>query len=143
MISVDSFHQPSSTTLKQEQLERFVILQTKSAMKRNVLKIPMRMTLRVVGLLFEVYDFNGLPVVEDRHLVGIVTKLALLKTFSLTPHSVVPHYDELMELTAGEIMTRDVYTVHPDTPLTHVLQMMIETANKSFPVVDEKHRLMA
>jgi CBS domain-containing protein len=71
-----------------------------------------------------------------------VTKFDFLKNFILNPNSIVPHYDELMKHTVAEIMTRQISTVHPRTPLTRVLQMMVETRNKSFPVVDEENRLL-
>jgi CBS domain-containing protein len=35
---------------------------------------------------------------------------------------------------------KTVCTVHSYTPLTRVLQLMVDTRDKSFPVVDEKNR---
>ena len=71
-----------------------------------------------------------------------MTKFDFLKTFILTPDSIVPRYDELMKRTVEEVMTRDVCTVHPITPLTRVLQMMVERRTQSFPVVDESNCLL-
>jgi CBS domain-containing protein len=71
-----------------------------------------------------------------------VTQFDFLKHFVFKPGSVFPHYEELMKRPAEEIMTREVYTVHPDTPLTRVLQMMVDTRDKSLPVVDDKNRLI-
>ena len=126
---------------RQNRLRKFILMQTKSVMTKNVLTIGPQMTLRELEHLFETHDFNGLPVVQGHHLIGIVTKFDFLKNFVFTSGSVFPHYDELMKRTVEEIMTREVCTVHPDTPLTRVLQMMVEMKNKSFPVVDEKNRL--
>ena len=126
---------------RQNRLRRFVRLQTKSVMSRNVLTVQKQLTLRELDRLFSTHDFNSFPVVEEHHLIGIVTKFDFLKTFILTPSSVVPHYDELMKCSVEEIMTREVHTVHPTTPLTRVLQMVVEQKSRSFPVVDVKNRL--
>jgi CBS domain-containing protein len=87
--------------------------------------------------IFERHDFNGLPVVSpDDSLVGVLTKLDLLKAFSFTPQSKIPAYDEIMRQPAERVMTRQPLTVAPDTPLTRVLQHMLDTRYKSFPVLE-------
>jgi CBS domain-containing protein len=106
------------------------------------LTVSRHVTLRELEHLFETHDFNGFPVVEGHHLLGIVTKFDFLKNFVFTPSTVFPHYDDLMKRTIEEIMTRNVCSVHPTTPLTRVLQVMVETRDKSFPVVDDKNRLV-
>ena len=72
--------------------------------------------------ILEKHDFNGLPVVEESgELVGIVTKLDLLKAFRFTDESILPPYDEIVQKLVESIMTRDVRTVCPRTLLTRVL----------------------
>jgi CBS domain-containing protein len=117
-------------------------MQTKDVMTKLVLTVSRHVTLRELEHLFETHDFNGFPVVEGHRLLGIVTKFDFLKNFVFTPSSVFPHYDDLMKRTVEEIMTRNVCTVHPTTPLTRVLQMMVETRDKSLLVVDDKNRLV-
>jgi CBS domain-containing protein len=131
-----------TATFRQQCLVSFVKLQTKAAMTKTVLTIPRRMTLRELDYLFEIHDFNSFPVVEDHHLIGIVSKFDFLKNFIFTPNSVFPDYDELMKRMVEEIMTLEVHTVHLTTPLTRVLQMMVDLKNKSFPVVDDKGRVL-
>jgi CBS domain-containing protein len=88
--------------------------------------------------IFERHDFNGLPVVSpEGRLMGIVTKLDLLKAFSFTPQSKIPPYDEIMRQPVERVMTEQPLTVAPDTPLTRVLQHMLDTRYKSFPVLQE------
>jgi CBS domain-containing protein len=117
-------------------------MQTKEVMTRPAVTVSPRMTLRELESFFEVYGFNGIPVVEDHHVVGMVTQFDFLKHFVFTPGSVFPHYDDLMKRTVNEIMSREVNSVHPDTPLTRVLQLMVDTRDKSLPVVDDKQRLV-
>jgi CBS domain-containing protein len=111
-------------------------------MTKLVLTVSRQLTLRELEHLFETHDFNGFPVVEDHHLIGIVTKFDFLKNFVFTSSTVFPHYDDLMKRTVEEIMIKKVCTVHSSTPLTRVLQLMVDTRDKSFPVVDEKNRLV-
>lgn len=86
---------------------------------------------------FVLHDFNGFPVVQpDGTLLGVVTKFDVLKAFIFTPETVVPQYEELSRRTAVEIMTRDVITFAPETPLTRVLQTLVDARVKSFPVLD-------
>ena len=41
-----------------------------------------------------------------------------------------------MQWSVHELMTRDVATVNPSTPLTRVRQYMVDTRYKSIPVID-------
>ena len=87
--------------------------------------------------IFEQHDFNALPVVEpDGSLVGIFTKLDLLAAFAFTAASIIPQYEDVMRSQVAGQMTRELVTVGPDLPLTRVLQELVATRNKSFPVLD-------
>ncbi len=115
----------------------FLAYRVCDAMISDPVTIDRETRLVEVEALFEQHDFNGLPVVdENSRLLGLVTKLDLLRAFSFTPQSIVPPYQEIMDQPAERIMTREPVTVSPDLPLTRVLQIMIETRNKSFPVTD-------
>jgi CBS domain-containing protein len=54
----------------------------------------------------------------------------------------VPHYDELMSRTVGEVMTQEVVHVEQSAPLTRVLQLMVDRKARSFPVLDEGRELV-
>jgi CBS domain-containing protein len=87
--------------------------------------------------LFEMHDFNALPVVEaDGQLVGVITKLDLLRAFRFTADQVFPPYDEIMRRPVSDLMTREPATVTPRAPLTRVLEKLVNTGHKSFPVAD-------
>ena len=133
---------PQESARRQVRLQKFLTMQAKDVMTGLVLTVSRQLTLRELEHLFETHDFNGFPVVEDHHLIGLVTKFDFLKNFVFTPSTVFPHYDDLMKRTVEEIMIKKVCTVHSTTPLTRVLQLMVETRDKSFPVADEKNRLV-
>jgi CBS domain-containing protein len=92
--------------------------------------------------LFAIDDVDAYPVVSGGRLIGIASKADALKAFALKPDSVVPHYDDAMGTTIGELMTNHVMTVDPDTRLQRVLHLMGSHHFKSLPVVDSKNRLL-
>jgi len=115
----------------------FLYYRVRDAMTAEPVVISAQAPLRAVESLFEAHDFNGLPVVESGgRLVGMITKLDLLKAFTFTPESIIPPYETIMGQPAGRFMIPDPETVGPDLPLTRVLQKMIDTRFKSFPVVE-------
>ena len=88
-------------------------------------------------VLFEKHDFNALPVVSDGgQLLGVITKLDLLRAFRFTDEQVFPPYDEIMRRPVSELMSQEPATVTPRAPLTRVLEKLVRTGHKSFPVVD-------
>ena len=107
------------------------------AMTRSPVTIAPSTTLAEMEGLFERHDFNGLPVVDGGGgVLGFATKLDLLKAFEFTRERIVPPYDEIMARSVEGVMTRDVECASSGMPLTRVLQRMIETRNKSLPVID-------
>ena len=95
-------------------------------------------TLAEVEQLLEKTGFNGVPVVRDGGLIGFVTSLDLLTAFRFGTDSILPHYDDIMRRPVSSVMQQDPATVNPKMPLTRLLERMVETRNKSFPVVDPR-----
>jgi CBS domain-containing protein len=95
-------------------------------------------TLAEAEALLEKNGYNSLPVVDaGEHLVGIVTSLDLLRAFAFPEDTILPRFSEVLQLPVSRVMSRDPQTVCPRTPLTRVLQKIVDTRNKSFPVVDD------
>jgi CBS domain-containing protein len=99
-------------------------------------------TMRELEALFERHDFNGFPVLEEGKMLGIVTKFDFLRAFAFTTGQVVPHYDELMGRTVAEVMTEAIVDVEPATPLTRVLQLMVNLKARSLPVISPDQQLV-
>jgi CBS domain-containing protein len=115
----------------------FLDYRAADVMTPSPINVGPRTSLAHAEALFERHDFNGLPVLdEEGALVGFLTKLDLLKAFRFTDESLFPPYTEIMEQPVETVMSRELLTVTPRTPLTKVLQKMIEARVKSFPVVD-------
>ncbi|HET7884832.1 MAG TPA: CBS domain-containing protein [Bradyrhizobium sp.] len=97
-----------------------------------------------VGDLLRLFDSegaDGYPVLDGGVLVGIVSKADALKAFALVPDNVIPRYDDMMGTTVGEVMSRQVTTVEPSTPLQRVLHLMVSHHFKILPVISQNNHL--
>ena len=114
----------------------FLEARVKDYMTGTVVSVSPQTTVGELECQLAEHDFNGFPVVEGGKLCGMVTKFDVLRVFIFTTTTVVPRYEELAARTAGEIMTADPVTFTPETPLTRVLEKLVETRVKSFPVLE-------
>jgi len=108
-------------------MEMYRFLESTAAqyMTSKVKSVTRQCTMGELETLFAQHDFDALPVVDNGHMLGIVTKFDFLRAFGFTTGQMVPSYDELMKRTVGEVMTEGVVHVEPTTPLTRVLQLMV------------------
>lgn len=121
---------------------RFLECTVSRYMTRPVKTVTRQVAMRELEALFEQYDFNAFPVVEEGKMLGIVTKFDFLRAFVFTTSRIVPHYDELMSRVVAEVMTEAVVHVEPTAPLTRVLQLIVNLKIRSFPVVDPDRQLV-
>jgi len=121
---------------------RFLECTVGQYMTREAKTVSRHTTLRELEALFAKHDFNAFPVMEDKEVVGLVTKFDFLKTFAFTTKQLLPHYDELMERKVEEVMTEAVVHVEPAAPLTRTLQLMVSLKARSFPVMTSDHKLV-
>jgi CBS domain-containing protein len=122
-------------------LDSFIEQAVVDHMTRSVKTVTRGMTLRQLGDLFQLEDFNTYPVAENGQVVGLVSKFDHLACFVFTPARMMPHYDDLMKRTVADIMISDFIYVGPDTRLTRVLQLMVDHRIRSMPVIDSHQRL--
>ena len=116
----------------------FIYYQVRDVMTSEPVTVKKNVKLSYVEAIFEEHDFNGLPVVDEKNqLIGMITKLDLLKAFAFTKKSKIPLYDAIMGQKISNVMTKEPHVVYPKTPLTRVLQHMTETGHKSLIVVED------
>ena len=95
-------------------------------------------TIAEAQAILEKNGWNSLPVVDaGERLLGVVTSLDLLRAFAFPEDTILPRFSDVMRRPVSEVMSRDAQTVCPRTPLTRVLQKLVDTRNKSFPVIDD------
>lgn len=123
-------------------MSSFLSLSVADVMSTDLVTASSTMTLADLRALFEEHDYNGLPVVDDGQFVGWVTQFDLLGAFVFTTKSMVPPYDEILARRVDTIIVPEPETVPPDRPLSRVLQQMIATRRRSFPVLDAESTLL-
>lgn len=121
---------------------RFLESTAAQYMTPTVKSITRQCTMGELETLFAQHDFDAFPVVENGTMLGIVTKFDFLKAFAFTTGQMVPRYDELMKRTVGDVMTEAVVHIEPATPLTRVLQLMVNLKIRSFPVLGPDRQLL-
>ena len=121
---------------------RFLDQTVDGYMTRNVKTVSRDLNLFELSEMFERDDFNSYPVLDDRQVVGIVTKFDILKCFAFTPSQMLPRYHDLMSRKVGDVMTPEFIYVSPDTRLTRVLQIMVEHRIRSIIVLDSAQKLV-
>ena len=89
--------------------------------------------------LFELHDFNALPVVDAQGvLLGMVTKLDLLRLF----HSPETEKWGRPRGTAGDrvvdFMTRGLISVEPDDSVAAAIDLMVDYRLRILPVIERR-----
>ena len=121
----------------------------RSIMTTNVFVVNEKAPLSDVARTIVECHLSGLPVVNDEgSMVGIISEKDVLREMhplfrhlleSPTPslaHSAKDEgFDDISGITAGEVMTRHVQTVSPDTPLLEAGLMVLWTIRR-LPVVE-------
>jgi CBS domain-containing protein len=115
----------------------FLDYTVEDAMTSKPVSVSPSTTLARVEKLLERNRWNALPVVDEGRLAGVVTSLDLLKAFRFTPDRLFPPYKQIMTRAVREVMRENPATVSPRMPLPRVLERMVRTRNKSFPVVED------
>jgi len=107
----------------------------------------------IANTLFK-YNFNGLPVVNDNfELVGVVSErdllvggqniylptfLQLVEQFEFNSRAgaLPAEFQKLAGVTAGQIMKKNPFTVHPSMPVAELAKILAENHINPIPVVE-------
>ena len=98
-----------------------------------------KMPVRELQGFFASYNFNAFPVVNDAGvLLGIVTKLDLLRIFRHDRARLRPSLTELWAEHVEDIMRRRVVTLGPRDSVTTAIDHMLGSKLRSVPVVERR-----
>jgi tRNA nucleotidyltransferase (CCA-adding enzyme) len=92
-------------------------------------------TLAEAGGLFEAHGVHCLPVLDGGRLVGVVSRVDLLRAVGRAAAPGVGVATPVLEQPVESVMSRCPVTVGPDMPLGAVLERMLASGHQSFPVV--------
>jgi CBS domain-containing protein len=99
-------------------------------------KVRPDQTIEALLALFDRHDFNAFPVVdEDGTLLGIVTKLDVLRLLRPDPTLRIPDLSAISATHVRNIMHSGIVTVEPEDPIVVAADLMVETRLHSLPVV--------
>lgn len=97
------------------------------------------MTVGDLQRFFASYNFNAFPVVNEAEaLVGIVTKLDLLRIFRHDRARLRPSLAELWTEHVEDIMRRRVVTLVPRDSVATAIDHMLASKLRSLPVVERR-----
>jgi CBS domain-containing protein len=86
--------------------------------------------------IFEEHDYNMLPVTSDGRLVGVVTKLDLLRAFVVERTITKANYFNILADKVEDIMYTNIECVGPNDSIRQVVESMVENKLRSMPVVE-------
>jgi CBS-domain-containing membrane protein len=110
-------------------------------MTRQPKTVGPKTSVRTLQDLFINYGFNAFPVVDETQtLLGIVTKLDLLRIFRHDPRRLLPDLGALWAEHVDDIMRRRVVTLRPDDPVSTAVDRMLSLRLRSLPVVEPRGR---
>ncbi len=118
-------------------------LHVKDWMTRRVITVDPRTSLPDAHKLMRTNNIRRLPVVERGKLVGIVTRSDIREASpsEATTLSIWEMHYQLSKLSVGVIMTRDPYTVTPDTTIKDAAKLMYTYKFGGLPVVNDAGEL--
>ncbi len=111
----------------------------KEAMSEKVLSVTPQTSLKELLAVFEEHDYNMLPVMRDARLVGVVTKLDLLRAFVVERTLTKANYFNILADSVDDVMRTDIEYVGPNDSIRQAVEQMVENKLRSMPVVDGKN----
>lgn len=121
-------------------------IRVRDVMTAQVITITPDTPLKEAAVAMTRHRISGLPVLEDGHLVGIITESDFVSRLAEDGEGLVsllfgrrePEINGLV----GELMTRDPLTIGPDEPVVMAARQMAEHRVKRLPVMDGSGRLV-
>ncbi|NLX47087.1 MAG: CBS domain-containing protein [Euryarchaeota archaeon] len=119
------------------EMERHIAYKkVKEIMTKEVVTVSPETDLRTLKDMFEQYDFNSFPVVDKGKMVGIVSKLDLLKAFSPGLNVSLGRALKLYSKDISDIMHTATIFVGPNDDVSSAADYMVEFKLRSMPVME-------
>lgn len=123
-------------------MRRIIEKKVEEVMTKEVITVKRDTTLKELKELWEKYDFNVFPVVEDGEILGVVTKLNFLKIFSFDPDRLIPDLKAIFAKNAGDIMSRRIIAVCTGNSIQKVAQKMLANRVRAVLVTDKTKKIL-
>jgi CBS domain-containing protein len=106
-------------------------------MTTEVVTVTEGTTIKDLRDMFDRYDFNAFPVLRGERVVGIVTKMDLLRAFHIGRSASHGSVLDLFADRVGDIMRRAVMHLGPEDSVGRAVEYMLEFKLRSLPVIDQ------
>lgn len=117
-----------------------------SAMTAHVITFEPDVRASDAALRLSAEGFAGAPVVDQGRVVGVISlRDLLMREGHLAPQTSGPFLRgerHLANLCVGDVMTREVVTIHHREPLVHAIEVMDSEGVNRLPVVDDDDRVV-
>jgi len=123
-------------------MRRIIEKKVEEVMTKDVITVKKDTTLKELKELWEKYDFNVFPVVEDGEILGVVTKLNFLKIFSFDPDRLIPDLKSIFAKNAGDIMSRRIIAVCTGDSIQKVAHKMLTNRVRAVLVTDKTKKIL-
>ena len=108
----------------------------KDYMQAIIITVSPNDSLSAARRLMDALFIRHLPVVEDRnHLTGLLTDRDIRQVGAQTTAN--ERHEALDNMCVGDVMTRELYTVTPETVLTEAAATLVERKFDCLPVIDD------
>ena len=107
-------------------------LKVRDVMTRKLFAVTRTCTMRDVQTIMKNNGISGVPVVDDRHVVGIISMNDIMNAF----------VDGHMDDEVSRHMILDVQTLSEEVPLTFAMSAFSKYSYRRFPVVNQKNELV-
>jgi CBS domain-containing membrane protein len=137
----------TTSNAERETVEQSVPITVREIMTERVIYLREEDTLDIIAKGMERYNLRHLPVVEDDVLLGIVSHRDLLSLAVSSLEQLTPEGEERQSqigehVFVSSIMTRDVVTIGPDTPIWEAARIIVENKFGCLPVVNDDGKLI-
>jgi len=107
-------------------------LKVRDVMTRKIFAVTRTCTMRDVQTIMKNNGISGVPVVDDSHVVGIISMNDIMNAF----------VDGYMDDAVDRHMVPDVQTLSDEVPVTFAMSAFSKYSFRRFPVVNQKNELV-
>lgn len=118
-------------------MRRIIDKKVEDVMTKDVVTVTRNTSLKELKELWDKHDFNIFPVVENNEILGVVTKLDILKIFSFDSERLVPDLKSIFAKNAGDIMSRGIIAVCENKSIHEAASKMRDRRVRSVLVTDK------
>jgi CBS domain-containing protein len=136
------------------------MLKIREVMSKPVITVTPEILVREAAMLLAEKNISGVPVVEAGKIVGVFSEADILRSIKttkkdlrlvfpsvsslgiafqeeVTQREILEAYDEIGHRPVKEVMSKEVVTIEPDTPLNEAIVKMVRSRINRLPVVDK------